>query len=263
MSRICKCTCCDKVKIVEENLLLLQNLLVKKDLLIEGNVVVKGKITNDGQPNLGFICTTGITSVDSLGAILNLGPCLLIVQGPQTTLASRVIYGPQTPNGTYLVINYSSQATISVENVDNPTPVFVIRAVTNNEPVVARLVIRDGVLVQRSIVSPPGVGAGSPGCVASGPNGRVFGAPQCAVTFPDGRPGFLFTQTIGVISSSSTIIVESDTTGLLRIINRSLQQNVNVLSGETAERIFVVQPNTQADLTLQNGQIIGQQIIPL
>ncbi len=262
MSRIhkpCICKCEEKVKVIEDNLLLLKNLLVKEDLLIEGNLLVKGRISNDALSQPSLICTTGISTSDPFGMVFNINqsnPCQLIIQGHNTIIPSRIIYGLQTPDGTYLVINYSSHANIVVEEASNPgTPVFTIRPANNNEPVVARLVIRNGVLIQRSIVSPPNVGGGAPGCVAVGPNGRIFGAPQCAVTFPNGQQGFLFTQSIGVTASASTIIFEADTSGLLRIINRSLQQTVNILNAATGERAYTVAPNTQADITLQDGHI--------
>lgn len=173
MSRINKrhnCKCIAKIKIVEENLAVLQNLLVKKDLFIEGNLLVNGRITDwqGNPPQFGgpqeiespVICTTGLSSTDPSGTIFNLNqalsPCSLIVQGLSTTVASRVLYGSQTPNGVYLVINYSTQAIVTVERIEDLSgSAFTIPVAPFSEPVVARLVINGGILTQGSIISPP------------------------------------------------------------------------------------------------------------
>lgn len=158
MSRICQdCKCEDKVKVIEENLVLLKNLYIRKDSFIEGNLLVKGKITDEtgNLPNLGSgnvkICTTATTTTFNINQA---NPCQLIVQEPTATQPAQVIFGSQTPNGIYLIINYGPHA-VAVVDVSNPSvPVFIVPNTLNSQPIVAKVEFLGGGLVLATILVP-------------------------------------------------------------------------------------------------------------
>ncbi len=143
-----KCNCEERVKVLEENLLLLQNLLVKGSVLVEGDLLVKGKITDEkgGLPNIGQggdanICTATLTPV-----VFDINapqpPCRIITQEDFVVGASRVLFGKQT-NGLFTFNNKSLFHTIDIYDIGSAAiaPVFQVHRRTQ-----VKITFKDGAI---------------------------------------------------------------------------------------------------------------------
>lgn len=126
-----KCHCEDRIKVLEENLLLLQNLMVKGNVLIEGDLIVKGRITDEkgGVPDFGQGETcVAVGSPRTFNINTPQPACRIITQG-QVIGSSRVNFGPLT-NGLFTLDNRSLFFTIDVYDLGTSgivAPVYQVK----------------------------------------------------------------------------------------------------------------------------------------
>lgn len=112
------CCCHEKIRVLEENIALLQNLLVKKNLIVDGDVIVKGRLIHQGFGSIPVVetCSVGLTNIEPPVIFNNnrSGACPLTTQGPFTDGSSSVHYGTLTPNSDYAVFNQSTIHSLSI-----------------------------------------------------------------------------------------------------------------------------------------------------
>lgn len=147
------CRCQERIKVLEDNLILLQNLLVKKDLLVEGDVMVKGHLIQQspgfGSSPIVETCSVGLTTIEPPVIFNNnrAGACPLTTQGPFTDGESSVRYGPLTPNSDYAVFNQSSAHNLSIVVLDAPFG-YSLRPNT-----AVRFTVTNGVISNLSVIT--------------------------------------------------------------------------------------------------------------
>lgn len=259
MSCCKKCRCQDKVKVIEENLILLRNLLVKEDLLVEGDVLVKGQIIELNPGPIINTCNVGLTPNDVEGGLFSFNDCLVVTQGRYTTSSSRVTYDLTTPNGVYFVINASTVATVEVFSADNIGPSFTVKAADSSEnPVAVRFTIRNGILVRSTMISPSGFQDPLLGCTSLIP-GTVFNLttePNPCRVLLLGVSYFIINQLIG----PTTVQVNNKTTGVILVDNYSPVEFVPIVNIDTGSTIALV-PRARTDkisraiIVLENGVV--------
>ena len=118
-----KCNCEERVKVLEENLLLLKNLLVKGSVKIEGDLIVTGRITDPlgNLPNLGqdsISPCTALIAPKTFNINSAQPTCRTIIQELFITGPSRVLFGSLT-NGEFVIINRSFIHTVGLYNLDS------------------------------------------------------------------------------------------------------------------------------------------------
>lgn len=124
-----RCHCEERIKVLEENLLLLHNLLVKGNVLVEGNLIVKGKITdeNGGLPDFGQGATSDPCTATLTPRTFNINSvqptCRNITQDEFILGASSVLFG-QLTNGLFTFTNRSPFHTINIVNIGVTEPVY-------------------------------------------------------------------------------------------------------------------------------------------
>lgn len=272
------CKCQDRIITLEENLALLKNLFVGQDLLVNGDLLINGRIINNTTERGTYLCTTGIVTSDITGKVFNINqanPCRIIIQGPFTTTLTRVIYGPATPDGFYYIINASTQAVVSVEDVNSQFAPYVVESPTNpNNPAVIRLRFVSGAIVQDTEIGPVIIGNPSVGCQVSTSNGGNFDITnntESPCSFERrGQVGFLVAQRQFVVDSPSFIVYGPATTGTLIVENSSTVQPVNIVDIRTMQISLVVPPALVPDglvrtvVVFLNGVItsVTQTILP-
>lgn len=122
-----QCNCEERIKAIEDNLVLLQNLFVKGSVFIEGNLVVKGRISDSqGNPPQIDPCTAFIAPL-TFNINSSQPSCRAIIQSLLVTGPSRVNFG-QLTNGTFVFNNQSLLHGIDLFNIDSPNlnPAFQV-----------------------------------------------------------------------------------------------------------------------------------------
>ncbi len=270
--------CChDKIKVLEDNLILLKNLLVKEDLLIEGNLLVKGNIINQNgsSPTRSYLCSNGVNNGSNTDVVFDINrvdACRIIVQGPFASNAGRVIYGPQTPNGLYYIIN-AAPVPLFVSDITNNFPVITLDPPADpNNPTIRRLLFVEGIILQNTELGPIIIGEhGANVCIlgstttsdtASIENPETS---RCANDDPFGGGIIFLVRQLDTTLFPSYIIYGPNTTGTLRANNYSKTQPlivIDIRAPDDTGRQVVIPPFSEGTIVFTIGFFTQVNILP-